>query len=72
MAQKVLKPSPAAPSAWTLRDEMAMRLAAAMVVKGGWGTKQEDGTHRAYSNMPEYSRAAYEFADHMLLAREGD
>jgi hypothetical protein len=64
------KTNQASPSAWTLRDEMAMRLAAAMIIKGGWGITGEDGTHSRYSTMADYSIAAYAFAEHMLIARE--
>ncbi|HEV2540230.1 MAG TPA: hypothetical protein VGU03_11035 [Frateuria sp.] len=70
MAKAAPKPEPANPIAWTLRDEIAMRMGAALVVKGGWGTTQPDGKHRSYSNMREYAEAAYSFADYMLRARE--
>ncbi|KPA87311.1 hypothetical protein PF66_06221 [Pseudomonas asplenii] len=53
-----------------LRDEIAMTALNAMVISRGWGCKDEDGNHRAYRNMKEYSEAAYEFADIMLEARE--
>lgn len=66
----VPKRTPAVPAAWTLRDEFAMRALAALVVKGDWGCMAPDGTRKTYSNMAEYSVAAYEFADHMLRARE--
>lgn len=64
------KNTPAQPVAWTLRDEFAMHAMAAMVVKGGWGYTDQDGTRKNYSNMTEFSVAAYAFADCMLKARE--
>lgn len=70
MASALAKKNPSQPSAWTLRDEMAMRLTAAMVVKGGWGRTGPDGVHHAYRDMAEYSVAGYQFADHMLRAPE--
>lgn len=52
-----------------LRDEIAMRTLQTLLTTGRWGKTQQDGTHRAYSKMSEYSVAAYEFADAMLEAR---
>ncbi len=58
-------PSPANPAAWTLRDEVAMRVLAAMIGRGGW-------VHRGceLKGAREYASTAYDFADHMLVARE--
>lgn len=70
MARTAPMTSPAQPSAWTLRDEMAMRILPALVTKATWGHRQADGSHRSYSTMAEYSEAAYQFADEMLKARE--
>lgn len=53
-----------------LRDEIAMQAMNAMIIAGSWGQTMEDGTHRKYANMRDYSDAAYEFADQMLAARE--
>lgn len=53
-----------------LRDEIAMQALNAMIIAGGWGKTMEDGTHRKYANMREYSDGAYNFADQMLAARE--
>lgn len=52
-----------------LRDEIAMRTLQTLIMKGTWGVTGDDGTHMPYKNMREYSRAAYEFADQMLEAR---
>ena len=53
-----------------LRDEIAMRTLQTLIQKNTWGKTGEDGRHVPYRNMREYSIAAYEFADHMLDARE--
>ena len=70
MTSPVKKLTPASEDLVRLRDEIAMSALNAMVIAGGWGKTQDDGTHRKYSNMREYSDAAYFFADHMLSARE--
>lgn len=70
MARTATSAQPADPVAWTLRDEIAMRLCAALVMKGTWGTTQPDGTFRRDSTMADHSHTAYLFADEMLKARE--
>lgn len=70
MTNPAKKLTPASEDLVRLRDEIAMHALNAMVTAGGWGTTQDDGTHRKYANMKEYSNAAYTFADHMLAARE--
>lgn len=52
-----------------LRDEIAMRTLQSLISNRGWGRTGEDGTHRPYTSMREYSIAAYDFADQMLEAR---
>lgn len=60
------KPEPANPSAWTFRDEIAMRAMVALVRKGDWSV---NGAHMRKTE--DFSGAAYAFADAMLKAREG-
>lgn len=70
MAEPVKKLTPASEDLVRLRDEIAMQALNAMVIAGGWGKTMEDGSHRKYANMREYADGAYNFADHMLAARE--
>ncbi|MBF8780987.1 hypothetical protein IV505_14820 [Pseudomonas fulva] len=53
-----------------LRDEIAMTALNAMIIAGGWGYTDADGKRHNWNTMPEYSAAAYNFADAMLKARE--
>lgn len=64
-AQPAPVASPANPSAWTLRDEIAMRALTAMMGRGGW--RKDNGD--AISSARDYAAVAYKFADHMLAAR---
>ncbi|MBB3802021.1 hypothetical protein FHR47_002269 [Xanthomonas arboricola] len=61
---------PADPIAWTLRDEIAMRAVAALLVSGRFGTNGADGEFHRFTQFHDYSRAAYQLADDMLQARE--
>lgn len=70
MVEPVKKLYPVGEDLVRLRDEIAMQAMQAMVIKGGWGYTEQDGTRRTYQNMREYSNAAYAFADEMLAARE--
>lgn len=70
MADPVKKLTPASEDLVRLRDEIAMHALNAIVIKGGWGWTNDDGSRHTYQNMREYSDAAYEFADQMLAARE--
>ncbi|MGS0546726.1 hypothetical protein ACU8WE_29865 [Pseudomonas parakoreensis] len=53
-----------------LRDEIAMQALNAMIIAGGWGYTDAEGKRHNWTSMPEYSTAAYRFADEMLAARE--
>lgn len=53
-----------------LRDEIAMTALNAMIIAGGWGYTDAQGKRHNWTTMPEYSAAAYNFADAMLEARE--
>ncbi|PUB36581.1 hypothetical protein C8K66_10260 [Pseudomonas sp. GV105] len=53
-----------------LRDEIAMQALNAMIIAGSWGHTGSDGKRHNWTSMPEYSGAAYRFADEMLAARE--
>ncbi|MCC8492315.1 hypothetical protein [Xanthomonas citri] len=68
----IAKPNlnPADPSAWTLRDEIAMRAVAALMVSGKFGTTGVDGEFHRFQKFPDYTDAAYELADCMLRSRE--
>ena len=70
MTSAARKTAPAVPGAWTLRDEIAMRVLPALLSSGEWGRRMEDGTFRKNATVDEHSRAAYNFADAMLRARE--
>ncbi|WP_040263716.1 hypothetical protein [Pseudomonas massiliensis] len=70
MTNPAKKLTPATEDLVRLRDDIAMHALNAMVIAGGWGMTQDDGSHRKYANMREYSDAAYLFADYMLAARE--
>ncbi|SFB19589.1 hypothetical protein [Azotobacter beijerinckii] len=54
-----------------LRDEIAMRTLQTLIMKDTWGKSGEDGKHVRYTSMRDFSKAAYEFADCMLEARNG-
>ncbi|MBF8692382.1 MULTISPECIES: hypothetical protein [Pseudomonas] len=53
-----------------LRDEIAMTALNAMIIAGGWGYTDAQGNRHNHQTMPQYSEAAYAFADVMLEARE--
>ena len=70
MTSPVKKLTPASEDLVRLRDEIAMQAMNAMIIAGGWGYTDSDGKRHTWTSMPEYSDAAYRFADEMLAARE--
>lgn len=70
MSTPVKKLTPAPEDLVRLRDEIAMHALNGLLINAQWGYTNSDGKRHNWTSMPEYSDAAYRFADEMLAARE--
>jgi hypothetical protein len=45
------------------RRKAALAALNGMLIAGGWGTTDSEGKHHPYTDMNDYARAAFQFAD---------